>query len=64
LVVVQVFQQGRTTQDKQNMFAALADRLWTECGLEKIDLVISCVENKPEDWSFGLGEAQFLTGRL
>jgi hypothetical protein len=46
------------------MFAALADRLWTECGLEKIDLVISCVENKPEDWSFGLGEAQFLTGRL
>ncbi len=64
LVVVQVFQQGRTTEDKKNMFAALADRLSTECGLKKTDLVISCVENKPEDWSFGLGEAQFLNGDL
>lgn len=64
LVVIQVFQQGRTTEDKQNMFAALADHLSTACGLEKTDLVISCVENKPEDWSFGLGEAQFLNGKL
>ncbi|OBT94408.1 hypothetical protein VE01_07757 [Pseudogymnoascus verrucosus] len=64
LVVVQVFQQGRTTEDKQNMFAALADHLSTECGLEKTDLVISCVENKSEDWSFGLGEAQILNGKL
>jgi hypothetical protein len=46
------------------MFAALADQLSTACGLAKTDLVISCVENKPEDWSFGLGEAQFLNKKL
>jgi hypothetical protein len=61
---VQVFQQGRNAEDKKNMFAAVAERLWSECGLKGTDLIISCVENKKEDWSFGMGEAQFLTGAL
>jgi hypothetical protein len=64
LVFVQVFQQGRTAEDKQNMFAGLAERLEAECGLKGTDLIISCAENKKEDWSFGLGEAQFMTGAL
>jgi phenylpyruvate tautomerase PptA (4-oxalocrotonate tautomerase family) len=64
LVVIQIFQQGQTIEDKQEMFAALATHLSTVCGLAKTDLVISCVENKPEDWSFGYGEAQFLIGKL
>jgi phenylpyruvate tautomerase PptA (4-oxalocrotonate tautomerase family) len=64
LVVIQIFQQGRTAEDKQNVFAALAERLEAECGLKGTDLVMSCVENKKEDWSFGMGEAQFMTGTL
>jgi hypothetical protein len=28
------------------------------------DVVVSFVENVDEDWSFGLGRAQFLTGDL
>ena len=64
LVFVQVFQQGRTAEDKQNMFAGLAERLEAECGLKGTDLIISCAENKKEDWSFGMGEAQFMTGAL
>jgi hypothetical protein len=46
------------------MFAALAERLGAEWGLKGKDLIMSCVENKPEDWSFGMGEAQFMTGTL
>lgn len=64
IVVVQIFQQGRTTEDKKVMFETLAERLESVCGVRKTDLIISCVENKKEDWSFGQGEAQFLTGKL
>jgi hypothetical protein len=46
------------------MYAALAEMLKAECGLAKTDLIISCCENKKEDWSFGMGEAQFMTGTL
>ena len=28
------------------------------------DLVVSVAANSPEDWSFGLGRAQFLEGDL
>lgn len=28
------------------------------------DLIITVTENTPEDWSFGAGRAQFLTGEL
>ena len=35
-----------------------------EIGIPSTDLIISLVENMKEDWSFGLGRAQFLTGDL
>jgi len=46
------------------MYATMADRLKAECGLDGHDLIISCVRNEKEDWSFGDGRAQFLTGEL
>jgi hypothetical protein len=64
LVIIQVFQQGRLAGDKVGMYDALATSLLAECGLAKTDLIISCVENGKEDWSFGMGEAQFLTRAL
>lgn len=64
LVFIQIFQQGRDAKVKQATYAALAERLEAECGLKGSDLIISCVENKPEDWSFGNGRAQFLTKEL
>merc|ERR1712014_289325 len=42
----------------------LAEHLKAECGLEGGDLLVTCIENRKEDWSFGNGEAQFLTGAL
>ncbi|KAK5738774.1 hypothetical protein LTR17_005709 [Elasticomyces elasticus] len=64
IVFIQIFQQGRTADVKQATYAALAERLGAECGVKGNDLIISCSENKREDWSFGRGEAQFLTGAL
>lgn len=64
IVIVQVTQQGRTAAQKQAVYAALAERLG-EAGLVRPeDLVVSVVENGREDWSFGHGRAQFLTGEL
>ena len=64
LVIVQVTQQGRSEVQKQAMYRALADRLEQRTGLDPQDLIVSVTENTREDWSFGLGTAQFLTGEL
>ncbi|WP_299050729.1 tautomerase family protein [uncultured Nocardioides sp.] len=63
-VVVHVFQQGRTTEQKQALYAALAERLEERCGLRPEDLLVSVAEVGRDDWSFGMGRAQFLTGEL
>jgi hypothetical protein len=34
------------------------------CGIPPSDVVVSIVTNSDEDWSFGNGRAQFLTGEL
>jgi phenylpyruvate tautomerase PptA (4-oxalocrotonate tautomerase family) len=64
VVVIQITQQGRDEAQKKAFYAALAERLEADCGLAPTDLVISVVENRPADWSFGLGRAQFLEGDL
>ncbi|MFC9556930.1 tautomerase family protein [Rhodococcus sp. NPDC056960] len=64
IIVVQIAQQGRTSEQKQRAYKELADRLHTETGLASTDLIVSVVENTREDWSFGNGVAQFLEGRL
>ena len=64
LVVVQVFQQGRTEDQKRAMYRALAERLQQRTGLDPHDLIISVTENTRADWSFGEGVTQFLEGHL
>jgi Tautomerase enzyme len=64
LVIIQVFQQGRNSEQKKAIYKALHGRLSEVCGLRGEDLIISCAENTKADWSFGMGEAQFLTGKL
>jgi phenylpyruvate tautomerase PptA (4-oxalocrotonate tautomerase family) len=51
LVVVQVFQQGRTEDQKRAMYRALADRLQDRTGLDPQDLIVSVTENTRADWS-------------
>ncbi len=64
LVIISVVSKKRTTSQKEKLYSLLADRLNTECGISPEDLMISITENGEADWSFGRGEAQFLTGKL
>ena len=64
VTVVQIFQQGRTADQKQAAYAQLAARLDAECGVRPQDLIVSVSANERADWSFGLGRAQFLEGDL
>ena len=64
LVVVQVVSRRRSPEMKQRFYELLAANLAARCGLDSADLVVSITDNADEDWSFGYGRAQFLTGEL
>ena len=64
LVFIQIFQQGRDAKLKEALYAELQKRLEKDCGVPGTDLIISCCMNEQEDWSFGMGRAQFLTRDL
>jgi hypothetical protein len=64
VVIIQVFtQRGRTAEAKQRLYAAIAGEL-AGLGIAGEDVFIGYVENGPEDWSFGFGRAQYVTGEL
>lgn len=64
VVVIQIVtQRGRRADAKQRLFAEIARRLG-EVGVAGEDVVIGYVENWAEDWSFGFGRSQYLTGEL
>jgi len=64
IMIIQIFQQGRSTEQKQAAYAELAKRLEAECGVRPEDVIISVVANRHVDWSFGLGRAQLVEGTL
>lgn len=64
LVVISVTSKQRTDEQKQNFYKFLAQELGENCGIEPNDIMVSIVTNGDADWSFGLGEAQFLNGKL
>ena len=64
VVVIQIVQQGRTTEQKKSAYEQRATRLETECDVAPTDLIVSVAANGRDDWSFGLGRAQFLDGDL
>ena len=64
VIVIQIFtQRGRTTEAKQSLFAGIAAGLGT-LGVAGEDVFIGYVENGPDDWSFGFGRSQYVTGEL
>ena len=64
VVVVQVVSRPRSKKAKQKFYKMLVEELQTSCGIAPTDVMVSIVENSDEDWSFGLGHAQFLEGDL
>lgn len=64
LVIVRVTSKERPRDAKVALYRALARTLHERLGIQGNDLVVSITENGDADWSFGHGEAQFLTGAL
>jgi 4-oxalocrotonate tautomerase len=50
---------SRTVEQKKAFYAAVADNLSRDAGLRREDILISLVEVKKENWSFGNGLAQY-----
>lgn len=63
-MIISVTSKTRTTLQKEKLYTLLAEKLQSECGISPEDLMVSITENGDADWSFGLGEAQFITGKL
>lgn len=64
MVMVQVISRPRTREKKEAFYRLLCEELERSCGIAPSDVMVSIIENTDEDWSFGLGRAQFLTGEL
>lgn len=64
VVVVQVVSRPRGKEAKQKFYRLLTEELQKCCGIAPSDVMVSIIENTDEDWSFGLGRAQFLEGDL
>jgi 4-oxalocrotonate tautomerase len=60
LVIIQITCNDTRTIDRNKaLFAAIADNLAEKPGLRRQDIVVSLVEGKKENWSFGNGVAQY-----
>lgn len=64
LVVISVTSKQRTNEQKEKLYKLLVQELGESCGIAPNDIMVSIVTNGDADWSFGMGEAQFLTGKL
>ena len=64
VVMVQVTTRPRSRPEKQNFYELLCQELTRRCDMKASDIVVSITQNNDEDWSFGYGRAQFITGEL
>ncbi len=64
VVLVQVTTRPRSTEEKTTFYRLLTEALSKHCGIAPSDVMVNFVTNTDADWSFGNGEAQFLTGKL
>ena len=63
-VIISITSRPRAKPDKLDLYTLLCQELEESCGIEPRDVVVSLVSNTDADWSFGNGEAQFITGKL
>ena len=60
LIMVQIFfNEGRSVAQKQALYKAIAEGLSSSLKLRPEDVLITLVEVKKENWSFGNGVAQY-----
>lgn len=64
VVVFTIFSKKRDEVLKTKLYKELARELHVSASIAPSDIVICVIENSGADWSFGNGDAQFLTGQL
>jgi phenylpyruvate tautomerase PptA (4-oxalocrotonate tautomerase family) len=64
VVMIQVTTRPRTRSEKQNFYELLCQELLRRCQVKSSDVFVTITQNTDEDWSFGYGRAQFITGEL
>jgi hypothetical protein len=64
MILLQVTSRPRTREMKEAFYSLLVKRLYSSCEISPHDVIVNFVTNTDEDWSFGAGRAQFLTGEL
>jgi phenylpyruvate tautomerase PptA (4-oxalocrotonate tautomerase family) len=64
LIMLQITSRPREREMKKAFYLLLTERLASSCEIPPNDVVVNFVTNADEDWSFGAGRAQFLTGEL
>ena len=64
IVMVQVTTRPRSRFEKQTFYELPCQELLRRCEIEASDVVVLITQNADEDWSFGYGRAQFITGEL
>ncbi|MCX0279505.1 tautomerase family protein [Bombilactobacillus mellis] len=63
-IVIQVFSRKRSKEAKLNFYRQVATELTQALKIKGSEILILLVENGDADWSFGWGEAQFVSGKL
>jgi hypothetical protein len=63
-VLFQVTTRPHELEAKENFYKVLVRELESTCGIAPSDVVVSIVTDSDEDWSFGNGHAQYMTGEL
>jgi len=63
-VLIQVTTRPRKRKMKEEFYRLLVEELKKTCAIPPSDVMVNMVTCEDEDWSFGLGRAQFLTGEL
>jgi len=59
-IIIQItLNDGRTVDVKRNFYKAVASGLVERLKIRPQDVIINLVEVRPENWSFGNGEAPF-----
>ena len=64
VVVIEVISRLRPRELKEAFYALTVEAIEADCGVRPSDVMISMIANSDEDWSFGYGRGQFLTGEL
>lgn len=63
-VLISIISNKRTFEKKETLYELLVKNIEDKCGIPSSDIMINITENSDEDWSFGNGLAQFMTGDL